>query len=79
MVFFEIYGKKLKVHIEAKSEKKAKEKVIDSIKFHKIEAYHHAKPEQESYHTPKNPNDFIGGADAINELFSIFGNTFKPK
>lgn len=37
-VFFEIYGKKMKVEIEARDKELAKEKVRCNIIFHKIES-----------------------------------------
>jgi len=36
-VYFEIYGKKILVKVTAKSEEQAKEKVINNLKFNKIE------------------------------------------
>jgi hypothetical protein len=36
-VYFEIYGKKLKVSIDANSPEDAKYKIMGKIKFHKIE------------------------------------------
>jgi cupin superfamily acireductone dioxygenase involved in methionine salvage len=35
-VYFEIYGKKMKVTVFAENEEKAKEMVKDSISFHKV-------------------------------------------
>lgn len=35
-VYFEIYGKKMKVNIDVDSSEEAKQKVRDSIKFHKV-------------------------------------------
>lgn len=37
IVYFEIYGKKLKVRIAANSKEDAKYKVMGKIKFHKVE------------------------------------------
>lgn len=36
-VYFEIYGKKLKTKVIAKSNEEAKQKIISKIIFHKIE------------------------------------------
>jgi len=38
-VYFEIYGKKLKVEIKANSLSEAKEKVKNSIIFHKVDLF----------------------------------------
>jgi hypothetical protein len=37
IVYFEIYGKKMKVRIWANSEEDAKYKVMGKIRFHKVE------------------------------------------
>ena len=65
MIFFEIYGKKLKVHIEEETEEKAKQKVLDAIIFHKIVDVPYEEEESSSYP----PLD----------IFDIFGDIFKPK
>ena len=36
-IYFEVYGKKMKVKVSAQTEKDAKQKVKDKIIFHKIE------------------------------------------
>ena len=67
MIFFEIYGKKLKVHIEEETEEKAKQKVLDAIIFHKIVDIPYDEPSS----IPPYNND------AFDYLMSIFGK-FKP-
>ena len=36
LIYFSLYGKKMKIHLEAKNEKIAKEKIRNSVIFHKI-------------------------------------------
>lgn len=36
IVYFELYGKKLKAEVEASSEEEARQKIINRLKFHKI-------------------------------------------
>jgi hypothetical protein len=36
-IFFEIFGKKLKVTVLAENEASAKQAVLDKVKFHKVE------------------------------------------
>lgn len=37
IVYFEVYGKKMKTEVEARDEQQAKETVLSKIIFHKIE------------------------------------------
>ena len=36
-IYFELFGKKMKTEIQARSESEAKQKLFDKIVFHKIE------------------------------------------
>jgi predicted RNase H-like HicB family nuclease len=51
-VFFEIYGKKMRVKTEAKTKEQAKENVKNAIKFYKVER-------------SSDNNDFVSFFDSI--------------
>jgi len=55
-VFFEVFGKKLKVTILAENEAKAKQSVLDKIKFHKVEV-----SKTEFNEAPDLMTDFLNG------------------
>ena len=56
VIYFEIFGKKLKVTILAENEVAAKQAVLDKVKFHKVVA----------------KRDFKGGDDFITDFLNGF-------
>ena len=60
-VFFEIYGKKMKVTVEAETENQARKQVKNDIVFHKIEIVKNENPQSEyKDHTLENLKDIFG-------------------
>jgi len=67
MVFFELYGKKMKIHIQATDEDEAKMRIMDDIIFHKVVNYIPPEPEEEN-----NIFSDIGNNDTFDNLMNIF-------
>jgi hypothetical protein len=71
MVFFELYGKKMKIHIRADDEEEAKATIREAVIFHKIvDDPPYAPPEGDPFPPLDNNNDMF------DYLMNLFG---KPK
>lgn len=62
MIYFELFGHKMKYKVEANSEHEAKQKVLNEVKFHKVNKL-------------EDPTEFERVSDdkVVNDLLNIFG------
>ena len=63
IVYFEMFGRKMRIEVTAYNQEHAKQQVIDKITFHKIEEVKHAS----NFNTDSLPE---GMRDIFNQIFN---------